>query len=71
LNWRFFSLLLIIALKFLLIRNSEVLGSPKDSLGYILMATQKIWFPANNREGLDASLRHHLPQYTFMGVDKK
>lgn len=37
-------LLLIIALKFILIRNSEVLGHPKDSWGYILTATQKICF---------------------------
>ncbi len=39
----FLSLILIIALKFFLIRNSEVLGSTKDSLSYILMANQKIW----------------------------
>jgi len=43
-------LLLIIAVKFFLIRNSEVLGIPKDSWGYILMANQKIWFPTNNGE---------------------
>lgn len=35
------SLLFIIAAKFFLIRNSEVLGIPKDSWGYILMANQK------------------------------
>ncbi len=46
----FLSLILIIALKFFLIRNSEVLGSTKDSLSYILMANQKIWFPTNNGE---------------------
>ena len=33
-----------------MIRNSEVLGHPKDSLSYILMANQKIWFPTNNGE---------------------
>ncbi|WP_223212941.1 hypothetical protein [Microcystis aeruginosa] len=44
------SLLFIIAAKFFLIRNSEVLGSTKDSLSYILMANQKIWFPTNNGE---------------------
>ncbi|TRV02931.1 MAG: hypothetical protein EWV73_06115 [Microcystis wesenbergii Mw_QC_B_20070930_S4D] len=53
----FLSLILIIALKFFLIRNSEVLGSPKDSWSYILMANQKIWFPTNNGE-LNASLGH-------------
>ena len=44
------SLLFIIAVKFFLIRNSEVLGNPKDSWGYILMANQKIWFPTDNGE---------------------
>jgi hypothetical protein len=53
----FLSLILIIALKFFLIRNSEVLGSTKDSLSYILMANQKIWFPTNNGE-LNALLGH-------------
>ncbi|WP_147073720.1 hypothetical protein [Microcystis aeruginosa] len=51
------TLLLIIAVKFFLIRNSEVLGSAKDSWGYILMANQKIWFPTNNGE-LNALLGH-------------
>jgi hypothetical protein len=41
------SLLLMIILKFFLIRNSEVLGHPKDSLGYILVANQK-WQEIDN-----------------------
>jgi hypothetical protein len=59
-------LLLIIALKFFLIRNSEVLGHPKDSLGYILMATQKIWFPTNNGEGLNTLSGHHQGYSIFI-----
>ncbi|TRV43222.1 MAG: hypothetical protein EWV53_14860 [Microcystis panniformis Mp_MB_F_20051200_S9] len=45
-------ILLIIIIKFFLIRNSEVLGHPRDCLLYTLMADQNIWFPANKAKAI-------------------
>jgi len=39
-------------IKFFLIRNSEVLGHPRDCLLYTLMADQNIWFPANKAKAI-------------------
>ena len=45
-------ILSIIIIKFFLIRNSEVLGHPRDCLLYALMADQNIWFPTNKAKAI-------------------
>ncbi|MDT3675756.1 hypothetical protein [Microcystis wesenbergii] len=45
-------ILSIIVVKFFLIRNSEVVGHPRDSLLYTLMADQNIWFPTNKAKAI-------------------
>jgi hypothetical protein len=42
----------MIIIKFFLIRNSEVVGQPRDSLLYTLMADQNIWFPTNKAKAI-------------------
>ncbi len=45
-------ILSMIIIKFFLIRNSEVVGHPRDSLLYTLMADQNIWFPTNKAKAI-------------------
>jgi len=45
-------ILSMIIIKFFLIRNSEVVGQPRDSLLYTLMADQNIWFPTNKAKAI-------------------
>jgi hypothetical protein len=42
-------LIVLIALKFYLIRHSDVLAHPRDTYFYMLIAKQKIWFPEDIR----------------------
>lgn len=45
-------ILSMIIIKFFLIRNSEVVGHPRDPLLYALMADQNIWFPTNKAKAI-------------------